>query len=168
MKISMRNMLCLILVLTLLLILPGCKKNARSEETADTSSEITMEDVTEMQGEDVEDYDNGIVFNEEADGAEIVAKKKSVDDYVGSWKATSGQSLYQYGNVDLNIKEGGKWSGNVSDVDLEGEWSETSEGIHLTSRIFECELMFTESNVLVMRYTPNDDGNYITTVLSKQ
>lgn len=168
MKNSIKTMLCLILVFTLLLIIPGCKKKAGSEETSDTSSEITMEDVTEIQGEEVEDYDNGIVFDEEADGAEIVAKKKSVDNYVGSWKATSGQSLYQYGNVDLNVKEGGKWSGNVSDVDLEGEWNETSEGIHLTSSIFDCELMFTDSNVLVMRYTPNNDGNYLTTVLTKQ
>ena len=168
MKISLRKMLCLILAVTMLLLLTGCKKKAEPAETASEESEITMEDIMEKQGENKEDYDNGIFFEEELDGATITAAKKTSDNFLGSWTATSGQSIYQYGNVDIEVKEGGTWSGNVSNEPLNGKWSETDEGLHLTSDLFDCELMFTEDDVLVMRYSPNEDGNYLTTVLTKK
>ena len=76
--------------------------------------------------------------------------------------------MYQYGNVDIEVKEDGTWSGNVSREPLTGKWSETDEGLHLTSDLFDCDLMFTEDNVLVMRYSPNEDGEYLTTVLTKK
>lgn len=166
MKTSLRKILCMILAVTMILLLAGCKKNA--EQNTDSEGEVSMEEIADEQAEGTEDYDNGIYFDEEADGAEIVAKKKSSDEFVGSWKATSGQSIYQYGNVDIEVKEDGTWSGNVSSEPLTGKWVETDEGLHLTSDFFDCNLMFTENNVLVMRYTPNDDGDYLTTVLTKQ
>ena len=156
----------MILAVTMILLLAGCKKNA--EQNTDSEGEVSMEEIADEQSEGTEDYDNGIYFDEEADGAEIVAKKKSSDEFVGSWKATSGQSIYQYGNVDIEVKEDGTWSGNVSREPLTGKWSETNEGLHLTSDLFDCDLMFTEDNVLVMRYSPNEDGEYLTTVLTKK
>lgn len=156
----------MILAVTMILLLAGCKKNA--EQNTDSEGEVSMEEIADEQAEGTEDYDNGIYFDEEADGAEIVAKKKSSDEFVGSWKATSGQSIYQYGNVDIEVKEDGTWSGNVSSEPLTGKWSETSEGLHLTSNLFDCDLMYTEDNVLVMRYSPNEDGEYLTTVLTKK
>ena len=166
MKTSLRKILCMILAVTMILLLAGCKKNA--EQNTDSEGEVSMEEIADEQAEGTEDYDNGIYFDEEADGAEIVAKKKSSDEFVGSWKATSGQSIYQYGNVDIEVKEDGTWSGNVSGEPLTGKWSETDEGLHLTSDLFDCDLMFTEDNVLVMRYSPNEDGEYLTTVLTKK
>lgn len=166
MKTSLRKILCMILAVTMILLLAGCKKNA--EQNTDSEGEVSMEEIADEQSEGTEDYDNGIYFDEEADGAEIVAKKKSSDEFVGSWKATSGQSIYQYGNVDIEVKEDGTWSGNVSREPLTGKWSETNEGLHLTSDLFDCDLMFTEDNVLVMRYSPNEDGEYLTTVLTKK
>ena len=166
MKTSLRKILCMILAVTMILLLAGCKKNA--EQNTDSEGEVSMEEIADEQAEGTEDYDNGIYFDEEADGAEIVAKKKSSDEFVGSWKATSGQSIYQYGNVDIEVKEDGTWSGNVSREPLTGKWSETDEGLHLTSDLFDCDLMFTEDNVLVMRYSPNEDGEYLTTVLTKK
>lgn len=166
MKTSLRKILCMILAVTMILLLAGCKKNA--EQNTDSEGEVSMEEIADVQAEGTEDYDNGIYFDEEADGAEIVAKKKSSDEFVGSWKATSGQSIYQYGNVDIEVKEDGTWSGNVSREPLTGKWSETNEGLHLTSDLFDCDLMFTEDNVLVMRYSPNEDGEYLTTVLTKK
>ena len=166
MKTSLRKILCMILAVTMILLLAGCKKNA--EQNTDSEGEVSMEEIADEQAEGTEDYDNGIYFDEEADGAEIVAKKKSSDEFVGSWKATSGQSIYQYGNVDIEVKEDGTWSGNVSREPLTGKWSETNEGLHLTSDLFDCDLMFTEDNVLVMRYSPNEDGEYLTTVITKK
>ena len=161
----------MILATTMILLLAGCKKNTDTSEASDAAaeeSEITMEDIMEDEFEETEDYDNGIYFDEEADSAEIVTSKKSSDSFIGSWEATSGQAMYQFGNVDFDIKDDGTWTGNVSDEDLEGKWKETSEGIHLTSDLLDCDLVFTENNVLVMRYSPDDDGEYINAVLSKK
>ena len=172
MKKNIRKVFCLILALSMILLLAGCKKSPDETETADAASEdseVTMEDVMEKEQEEAEvDYDNGIYFDEEDDGAEIVAKKKTFNDYVGSWTATSGQALYQYGNVDITVKADGRWTGNISEEDLSGKWTETDDGIHLTSDIFDCDLVFTADDVLVMRYSPDDDGEYITTVLSEK
>ena len=168
MKISLRKMLCMILAITMLLLLGGCKKKAEPAETASEESEITMEDIMEKQEENKEDYDNGIFFEEELDGAEIVAKKKDANNFIGYWTATSGQSIYQYGNVDIEVKEDGTWSGNLTDEDFTGKWTETNEGLHLTSDFFNFDLMFTEDDVLVMRYSADDDGDYLTTVLTRK
>lgn len=171
MKNSIRKMLCLILAVSMLLLIAGCKNKADTSESdvaESQESEVTMDDIMEAEEGLNQDYDNGIAFDEESDGAEIVASKKGAADFVGSWTATSGQAMYQYGNVDIEVKDGGKWSGNISDEDLSGKWTETDEGLHLTSDLFDCDLMFTEDNVLVMRYSPNEDGNYLTTVLSQK
>lgn len=170
MKISIKKMLCMILAVTMVLLLAGCKSKSDTEETAGTpeESEITMEDIMEDEMAQEQDFDNGIYFDEEDDGAEIVTSKKSTDSYVGSWEATSGQAMYQFGNVDFDIKDDGTWTGNVSDEDLEGKWKETGEGIHLTSDLLDCDLVFTDNNVLVMRYSPDDDGEYLNAVLSKK
>ena len=171
MKISIKKMICMVLALSMILLLAGCKSNTDADDSADAESqesEITMEDVMEKEAEEAKDYDNGIAFEEEDDGAEIIPSKKDTADFVGSWTATSGNAIYQYGNVDIEVKDGGKWSGNISDEDLSGKWTETDEGLHLASDLFTCDLMFTKDGVLVMRYSPDDNGEYLTTVLTKK
>ena len=170
MKLSNKKLVCIIIALTLIALLAIyiiISKTTKTPGTDSDGSGVTMDDIMEMQGNST-DYDNGIYFEEELDSAEIVSVKKSSDDFIGSWKATSGQAAYQYGNVDLVIKANGEWSGNVSDEELSGEWTETDEGLHLTSTLFDCDLVFTDSGSLVMRYTPNEDEEYLNTVLTKQ
>lgn len=170
MKESIRKMLCIMLVVSMSLFLAGCgNKDVPAEEPAEDESEITMDDIESMEGNEEEDYDNGIYFEEEMDGAEVVTQKKDAGEFVGSWTATSGQALYQYGNVDITVEADGKWSGNISDEALEGTWKESGDGIYLTSDIFECQLAFSESGALIMQYSPDEEAEeYITTVLSKK
>lgn len=170
MKDYMKKFICIMLVATIGLFLISCgSKSTSAEETAEDDSEITMDDIENMENAEEEDYDNGIVFDEEADGAEIVKKKADVKDFVGSWEATSGQAKYQYGNVDFTINEDGTWKGNITDEDFEGKWEESEDGIRLTCDVFECTLAFTDKGVLVMQYDPEDEsGDLVTSVLTKK
>jgi len=173
MKEYIKKFACIILAATISLFLISCGSSSDTEVVEEVpdeeSTEITMEDVNEMAESEEEDYDNGIYFDEEEDGAEVVTAKKDPSAFVGKWKATSGQSMYQFGNVDIEVKADGTWSGNISDEDLKGSWKEEGDGIYLTSDLFEFSLTFTDNDVLVMQHTPDDgSGEVITTVLSKQ
>ena len=169
MKEYMKKFICIMLVAAMSIFLISCgTKKAPAEEPAE-DSEVTMDDIEKMAESEDENYDNGIVFDEEMDGAEITTQKKSVEDFVGSWEVTSGQAKYQYGNVDLTINADGTWSGNITDEDFKGKWKESDEGITLTCDVFEFRLAFTDKGVLVMQYDPEDEsGELVTSVLTKK
>ena len=169
MKEYMKKFICIMLVAAMSIFLISCGSKAPAEEPAEDDSEITMDDIEKMAESEDENYDNGIVFDEEMDGAEITTQKKSVEDFVGSWEATSGQAKYQYGNVDFTINADGTWTGNITEEDFEGKWEESGDGIRLKSDIFECTLAFTDKGVLVMQYDPEDEtGELVTSVLTKK
>lgn len=160
MNTTLKRILCVILALILFLVLFLCIKNSKPANTS-KEPDVAVEDNTAT-----EDTDNLIFFEEENDDAEIEIIKKSPDAFVGSWTATSAQAEFQYGMVNISIKAGGTWNGYIAYEDLKGTWEETEDGIHLTSDIFDCDLKFTKDDLLVMFYSPNEDGHYITTVLT--
>lgn len=159
MNTTLKRIFCIVLAASLVLLLSGCKKSEPADSSADP-------DVNTEQEGDAADQGNGIYFDEENEGVEIETKKTAVDEFVGSWTATSDQAMYQFGNVDINVKADGKWDGNIATEEMEGTWTETPDGIHLTNSFFDCDLKFTSNNVLVMLYSPARDGDYITTVLT--
>ena len=114
------------------------------------------------------DYDNDIVFNEELEGAELSFKDAKAEDFYGSWVATSGQSLFMYGNVDLTISDGGKWHGNVAGEDLEGSWDYADNSLNLSNELFNAKLSFTKDGKLIMQEDREGNGEYINAVLSKK
>lgn len=135
--------------------------------------EVAPKSPTESGGnaevsEDLGDYDNGIEFAEEVEGAELKFKKAQPEDFEGSWTATSGQSLFLYGNVNLAIEPKGKWHGNVAGEDLEGGWTYTNGSLALHSELFNCVLSFTDDNKLIMQEDRDGSGDYINAVLSKK
>ena len=160
MKKKISTLLLLIMILALSVTMVSCGE-AQSEEGSANSEVVTEEDLDEE-----DDYDNGISFEEEEDGADIQFATSDVADFYGSWTATSGQSLYFYGNVDITIKEDNTWSGNVADVDLQGSWEKSDQGITLSSELFDAELAFTEEGKLVMQ--ENRDDTVLTAVLTKK
>ena len=120
---------------------------------------------------DMDEFDNGIVYDEEVEGAEISFKDAAnEEDFYGSWSAESGHSLYLYGNVDLTIEEGGKWHGNIVDEDTEGTWTFDGKSMKLTSELFEVTLTFAEDGKLIMQEDREGNGNsedFINIVLTK-
>ena len=118
--------------------------------------------------EDLGDYDNGIEFEEEAEGAELSFKNAEPEDFEGSWVATSGQAMFMYGNVNLTIEPKGKWHGNVAGEDLEGVWTYSNGSLELHNELFNSTLSFTKDNKLIMQEDRDGSGDYINSVLSKK
>lgn len=160
-----KTILCIILALLLCFSMTSCKsKNSDvSDDDAITKSEI--DDPTAV------DYDNGIYFDEEDEEAELSLKHHPIEDYCGTWEATSGQSHYWYGNVLLTVKSNGTWSGVITEEELSGKWTEKDEGLYLTSDLFDCYLSYTDTGKLVMRYlmdVDDPDEEYIVSVLTRK
>lgn len=114
-----------------------------------------------------ENYDNGIDFEEESEGAQLSFKSSEESDFIGSWTSTSGQANYLYGNIDLDIQEGGKWTGNVADEDLSGSWTFDGTFFSLSSELFNVTLAFTEDGKLIMQEDRAGDGELLNTVLTR-
>ncbi len=139
--------------------------NDDSFAAPDGSAANSIED----QEFDDEDYDNGIEFEEEAEGAELHFKPVEQDQFFGEWVATSGQSLYMYGEVEINIKPTGGWSGNIADEEVSGKWEYKNGSLLLTSDLFEATLSFTNDDKLIMQeQRDEDDEALLNTVLSRK
>lgn len=114
-----------------------------------------------VQGEDIPSSEPGVAsdyYIEEDEDAQNKYVQHDASDFVGTWTATSSQTEYIFGNVDLSIQEDGSWSGSVADTQLKGTWKEADEGIRLHSTNFDYiyyTLSYTDGNVVVLR---RDDG----------
>lgn len=163
MKETLKKLLGLSVIALLTLSLAACGGGtAKEETTGDGTGSLEEDDPV------IAEVDNGIEFEEEEEDAELTFEKAPVDKFYGTWEVTSDQSLFQYGNVTLTINENGTYTGNVSEEDVNGTWEENDEGIALTGELLSCLLSYTDKDVLTMRYTPNDDGDYITSVLTRK
>lgn len=166
---AMRNVLKLFSVifvsLALVFSLSACSLFG-GEESQDTTVPEISEDMSDEEYEEA--LDNAPMYEEEAEDAQLTFKKVDESEFFGKWHADSGQAIYMYGNVDLDIKSGGKWSGNVAGEDLSGTWKADGNALRLESEYFNASLSFTDKNVLVMQEDREDDGEFINTVLIKK
>ena len=115
-------------------------------------------DVDASEDPTKKNYDNGIVFEEEGDGYEVTVADTEADKFIGKWEATSGNSHYLFGNLDLNIQKDGKWTGNITNEDLNGTWEEKDGGIYLDGDVFKGQLNFSDSGTLLLQYLPFKDS----------
>lgn len=169
MKNTLRLFSLLLLSMMLVLSMAGCSGSGDAEEPAEAKPDKeSMEDMSDE--EFAEAIDNGIVYEEEEEGANLHFSKASESDFYGAWESTSGQSIYMYGNVDLNIKSGGKWTGNVAEEDLSGTWTMKGGSMILESEYFHASLSFTTDGKLIMQEdrSGGEDNNYINTVLTRK
>lgn len=115
--------------------------------------------------------ENGIVFDEEEDGAEITKVEHSEEDFYGTWSATSDMASYLYGNFDITIEEGGKWHGNITEEDMDGTWTLEGTDLRITNEWIDVTFSFTDNGTLVMQRDNSDEGDgseFINTVMIKQ
>ena len=133
-------------------------------ESSDLQKETELEDDPTAK-----EYDNGIVFEEEGEDVEVSVKEAPEKDFIGSWAATSSQSEYFYGNVDIKIAADGTWSGNITDEQLSGRWKKQGKGLYLTSDLINLTLQFSSDNNLLMQqvYEDSDDEAVIMVLTRK-
>ena len=161
----------LILLLTIVLVFSlfvSCKKKATEEDYAqvvpvpEDSAEYDPESGIKLIPEG-----NGITYEEEMDGADIQYTKEDTSEFVGEWVADSDMANQLYGNVDIKINDDHTWSGNITDDEYSGEWTESENGIEIKVGFHDFGLAFSDSGNLVMtRYIP--DGEDVYTVLVRK
>ena len=162
----MKKYLALLLSLVILLTLTSAcsSKSGSGDNTSDTSIE-NSEDPN--KGILVGPEGSGITFEEENENAKIEEVKTPVDKYYGKWAAPSDRAIYLYGNVELQINEDGTWTGTITDEKISGKWKEEGNRIHMTSDVFNFDLVFEKSGKLIMIETL-EDGRVMHTVLTKE
>ena len=121
-----------------------------SEEEVTLDEEIDQEIENLAIEEEGNDFDNPEYANEQ-EGAVVNEKAAAESDFIGKWSANSNHAHYLYGNIDLEIKEGGKWSGNITEDDYEGTWTYNDKYITLESKLVNCDLFFAEDGQLMFR-----------------
>lgn len=149
--------------------LAACSKN---EEDAEPDENATVNEEGDPVPEDdpsMQDYDNGVTFEEEEEDAEITVKDADKADFFGKWEAKSGAAHYYYGKIEITVKEDGTWEGVITDENLSGTWEEQGQGLYLTSDIFNCTLNFSSSGNLMLKevYEAGDVNDSAVIVLSK-
>ena len=126
------------------------------------------EDAELMEDEDVVEG-NGIMFEEEMDGADIVKAQAKEEDFYGTWEATSDMALYLYGNIDVTVNKDGTWKGNITGEELGGKYEYLGDHMHMTDSlagIFDFDLAFDKGGNLILIDTDSDDE--VNTVLTKK
>ncbi len=142
--------------------------HSKSQQKASTSTPYAEPDTENEEDFDFSEIDNGVAYDEEAEGSEIKFKSAGPEDFYGSWEAKSGQSVFLYGNVDLTINPGGTWTGNVVDEDMAGAWDFKDGSMHLTGELLDVTLSFAEDGKLIMQEDREGDGEMVNTVLTKK
>lgn len=143
------------------MILVSCDLFNTDPDGGSDSESAAVDTPTEEEIEDdptTKNYDNGIFFEEEAEGYQPKIVKTETSDFIGEWEATSGNAHYLFGNLELDIKEGGIWTGNVTEEDVRGTWKESNNGLALKGEIFSCKLAFSSKNKLLLEYVPYEDS----------
>ena len=146
----MKRYLSLIIIIALISFpLIACADKTPSEP--DPSEPGTTEDID---------------YSEEDDEYEIQKKESAASDYFGTWIATSDKAEYLYGNVEITVNEDKSWTANITGLDLDGDWEDNGDSLHMNNELFSFDLAFSESGNLILIETNN--GDEITTVLSRK
>lgn len=141
---------------------------SQGSSTDDIPSDTGLENPDDPDDPTIKNYDNGIMYPEEAEGVEVKLKKATGSDFAGSWEAKSGNAHYLFGNLELKIGKSGIWTGNITEEDYRGTWKEKNGGIYITSNNFEAQLNFVDKDKILLRYTPYEDSDsYVSVILTK-
>ena len=172
MKNSLFKVVSLVLIIVSAIAMSSCGKLfGTDDDSANSGSGKKIEISDDMTDEEaMEVINNGIEFEEEADGTNLHFRQSDELEYLGKWEATSGQSIYMYGVMELNILPAGKWTGTIVDEKVSGNWTFEKNKMNLTSEWFEASLSFTADGKLIMQENRGEDGedDIVTTVLTKR
>lgn len=131
----------------------GVDDNMSPEERA------ASENVKQEMGLEDPDLENPAYVNEQ-EGVEVKEAAVSPESFIGRWAAGSDRASYLYGNVNLTVRAGGSWTGNITEGDYNGTWKYNGKGITLvgteegTGAEFTFE-MFSDDEGVIMFREPN-------------
>lgn len=146
----------------------SCKKKATEEDYSNIQPVPEDANIDPETGINLLPEGNGIVYEEEAEGAELTFRKEDPSMFYGEWVATSDQSAHLYGNVDLMVNENHTWTGNITDEELSGKWKETKTGIKIEYDTFSLYLDFDGNGTLIMTEKGQNGASDFHTVLKRK
>ena len=161
-----RKYISLLLVLMMVFTLfAACSKK---DESAKPSGDVyeSAEGLVDENGDLVEQSGNGIEFKEEDDDAHLAFVGKDVEDYVGSWTATSDKAIYLYGNLDVTVNADGTWTGNVTGENIGGKWEQVGDRLHMDNELFSFDMAYESSGKMILIET-GDEANFNTVMTKK-
>lgn len=164
-------LLSLVLVVVLLVCVFVFSRNSRQATEEDYAQVVPVEDPENYDPESgirLLPEGNGIVYEEEQDGANIQYKDEEFSKFVGEWEANSDISNRLYGNVDITINDDHTWTGNITDDEYSGECVETDNGLAIKVRSFDFSLAFNENGTLILTRHGKDGSSDIHTVLIRK
>lgn len=108
------------------------------------------------------DFDDPAYRNEE-DGAEVKEVQRDEKDFIGSWSATSERAKYNFGNVDLTIKEDHTWAGNIIEDNYRGRWDYKGGVIEIkdSEGLIDYELFYASDGTLMFRDLEDPEFVYV-------
>ena len=126
------------------------------------------EDAELMEDEDVVEG-NGIMFEEEMDGADIVKAQAKEEDFYGTWEATSDLALVFFTDLDNTLIY--SHNRNITEEKMDGAWRMEGNTMHVINEWIDVTLCFTEDGTLVMQRNDAEEGepeDMVNTVLTRK
>lgn len=116
--------------------------------------------------DELSDDDIDYMLNEGADQPTTVDKKKAsearelnknIQNFVGTWEATSEEARNLYGHLRITINDDGTFDADVTDEKFSGTWTKIDGGISYTSELMNgkiyygdtCRMIIEDSDVRV-------------------
>ncbi|MBQ6401024.1 MAG: hypothetical protein IJI20_01920 [Firmicutes bacterium] len=104
--------------------------------------------------EELSDDDIDYMLNEGADQPTTVDKKKAsearelnknIDNFIGTWEATSEEAKNLYGHLKITINDNGTFDADVTDEKFSGTWTKIDGGISYTSELMSGKIYYGET-----------------------
>lgn len=146
------------LMLALILSLTGCiLASCVTEGEVDEGG--TSQNVNRSEKSDFDDP----AYRNEEDGAEVKEVQRDEKDFIGSWSATSERAKYNFGNVDLTIKEDHTWAGNIIEDNYRGRWDYKGGVIEIkdSEGLIDYELFYASDGTLMFRDLEDPEFAYV-------
>lgn len=158
-------LLAVILTLSLTLMASCSKEDVEDVGGAGNTGQETeaVNGVEDVESEEVsKSVERDPSLDKEIEGARYIPVKRKPEKFFGSWTAVSEKAEFLYGNVELKIRKDGTWTGNVTDIDLEGTWKAGGTGITITDKegLIDWKLFYTADGTLMIEDN-EDPGNPI-------
>lgn len=156
MKMKFKIISLLMVFMMVFTVMSACSKDEESGSKPSGEVYESAEGLVDENGEIVEQETNGISFEQEDEGAEIVLVETDPSKFFGSWTATSDKAIYLYGNIDITVNENGTWTGDITGEKLGGKWEQVGDRLHMDDDLFSFDLAFESSGELLLIETGDD------------
>lgn len=135
-----KSRLLLILLMALMVAFAAGLTSCGSDE------EVTDDDIDYAMNEGSDDS----IKADPKDIAEAQALNKDVDNFIGTWKASSSEAENLYGSLEFTINEDGTFEADVTEEHFTGTWTKVDQGISYTGELMKGSMYYGDFGKMVI------------------